>query len=135
AGVVCLAGEEGSVANTVNYKALMPDHPLLQYGGGASGVDVAIPLLVLPAPAAEKLIALVANDKAAGKLSIVIKEDDKAAGTNVVALLEGTSRKSEAIVFSAHHDHVGRRLDGDVFNGADDNASGTSVLLELAEAL
>jgi Zn-dependent M28 family amino/carboxypeptidase len=37
-------------------------------------------------------------------------------------------------VFSAHHDHVGRRLDGDVFNGADDNASGTAGLLEIAEA-
>ena len=37
-------------------------------------------------------------------------------------------------MFSAHHDHVGRRLDGDVFNGADDNASGTAGLLELAEA-
>jgi Zn-dependent M28 family amino/carboxypeptidase len=74
------------------------------------------------------------NDKATAKLTIVTKVDDKAAGTNVVAVLEGTSKKAEAVVFSAHHDHVGRRLDGDVFNGADDNASGTAGLLEIAEA-
>ena len=74
------------------------------------------------------------NDKAAGKLAITVKVDDKAMGSNVVAVLEGTSKKAEAVVFSAHHDHVGRRLDGDVFNGADDNASGTSGLLEIAEA-
>ena len=40
----------------------------------------------------------------------------------------------EAIVLSAHYDHVGRR-GADVYNGADDNASGSAALLAVAEAL
>lgn len=50
---------------------------------------------------------------------------------NVVALVEGTSKKDEYIVLSAHYDHLPSR-DGQVFPGADDNASGVALLLELA---
>ena len=50
-------------------------------------------------------------------------------GTNVIAFIPGT--KKEAIVISAHFDHIGV-ADGKIFNGADDNASGTAALLELA---
>ena len=61
------------------------------------------------------------------------------ASRNVIARLSGAhpERRQEAIVFSSHWDHLGKddRLAGDkVFNGALDNASGTAVLLELAEA-
>lgn len=56
---------------------------------------------------------------------------------NVVAKLEGSdpSRKVEYVVYTAHWDHLGRdpKLEGDqIFNGAADNASGTSALLEIA---
>lgn len=54
-------------------------------------------------------------------------------GNNVVGYIEGKSKKDEYIVVSAHYDHLGKRGD-EVFNGADDNASGTSTLLELAQA-
>lgn len=62
--------------------------------------------------------------------------DEQAKARNVVAVLRGADEVSarEALVFSAHMDHIGRRLDGEVFNGGDDNASGTAGLLELAEA-
>ncbi|MEZ6015196.1 MAG: M28 family peptidase [Planctomycetota bacterium] len=44
--------------------------------------------------------------------------------------------KNEVILLSAHYDHVGvRGTDGEVFNGADDNGSGTTGLLAIAEAL
>ena len=55
---------------------------------------------------------------------------------NVVGLLRGAS--SEAVVLSAHYDHVGRLAEGDgdvILNGADDDASGVAGVLELAEAL
>jgi hypothetical protein len=48
---------------------------------------------------------------------------------NVVGLLEGTA--DEFVVLGCHHDHLGVK-DGAVFNGADDNASGCAVLLEVA---
>lgn len=58
---------------------------------------------------------------------------------NVVARLPGSdaSRASEAIVIGAHLDHVGARGTGDdtIFNGADDNASGVTAVLELARVL
>jgi len=38
------------------------------------------------------------------------------------------------VAYSAHLDHVGRNARGEIFNGADDDASGSSALLEIAEA-
>jgi Zn-dependent M28 family amino/carboxypeptidase len=52
---------------------------------------------------------------------------------NVVGLIEGTDLKDEVIVVSAHYDHVGVSRDK-IYYGADDNASGTSTVLEVAEA-
>jgi len=59
--------------------------------------------------------------------------------TNVVAILPGSDRnlKDEAVLYTAHYDHFGIRPDmtGDnIFNGADDNATGCGILLELARA-
>lgn len=52
---------------------------------------------------------------------------------NVVGLIEGTDLKDEAVVVVAHYDHLGKRGD-DIYFGADDNASGTAAVLEIAEA-
>jgi len=61
---------------------------------------------------------------------------EKTTATNVVGIVRGSDPElaGEAVVYSAHMDHVGERLDGDAFNGADDNASGTAGLIALAEA-
>jgi Zn-dependent M28 family amino/carboxypeptidase len=55
---------------------------------------------------------------------------------NVIGVLAGSDplHKSEYVVLGAHYDHIGVR-DGQVCNGADDNASGTAGVLEVAEAL
>lgn len=55
-------------------------------------------------------------------------------GANVWTLIRGTEQPDKVIVVSAHYDHVGVR-DGQVYNGADDNASGTSAILAIAENL
>lgn len=52
---------------------------------------------------------------------------------NILAFIEGTEKPSEVIVISAHYDHVGMK-NGEIYNGADDDGSGTVALLELAEA-
>ncbi len=52
---------------------------------------------------------------------------------NVVAFIKGTERPDEIIVVSAHYDHVGEH-DGKIFNGADDDGSGTVSMLEMAQA-
>ncbi len=52
---------------------------------------------------------------------------------NVWAFIEGSEKPEEVLVISAHYDHVGTK-NGEVYNGADDNGSGTVSLLEIAEA-
>ncbi|WP_226390791.1 M28 family peptidase [Penaeicola halotolerans] len=53
---------------------------------------------------------------------------------NVVGFIEGTDKKEEVLVISSHYDHIGVAPNGDVFNGADDDASGTAAVMEIAEA-
>jgi len=55
---------------------------------------------------------------------------------NVAGMVEGSDPvlKHEAIIYVAHYDHIGTDGTGTVFNGADDNASGSVALLEMAEA-
>lgn len=52
---------------------------------------------------------------------------------NVLAYIEGTDKKDELVVITAHYDHIGVH-DGEVYNGADDDGSGTVALLEMAQA-
>jgi hypothetical protein len=53
---------------------------------------------------------------------------------NVVAMIKGSEKPDEYIIISAHLDHVGVNAKGEIFNGADDDGSGTVSLLEVAEA-
>lgn len=53
---------------------------------------------------------------------------------NVIAYIKGTEKPDEYIVLSAHYDHVGI-ANGEIYNGADDNGTGTTALLELARTL
>jgi hypothetical protein len=92
------------------------------------------------------------SEKAIGKtsdknLSAFIKVDQKRVKTNnVVGFIEGRDSvlKREYIILGAHYDHLGRGGYGTgslkpdtvaIHNGADDNASGTSALLEIAQEL
>src|SRR5690606_24721996 len=53
-------------------------------------------------------------------------------GTNITAFIPGQD-SDRLIVITAHYDHLGTTEAGAIFNGADDNASGTAALLALAE--
>lgn len=53
---------------------------------------------------------------------------------NILVFVEGTEKPEEIIVISAHYDHVGIGKDGQIYNGADDDGSGTVALMEIAEA-
>lgn len=52
---------------------------------------------------------------------------------NILAYIPGAEKPNEIIVISAHYDHIGTK-DGIVFNGADDDGSGTVAVMEIAEA-
>ena len=70
--------------------------------------------------------------------TIDIKADvEEKTSENVAGLLEGSDPvlKNEYLLFTAHYDHVGiSAVDGAIYHGADDDGSGTSTILELAEA-
>ncbi len=54
--------------------------------------------------------------------------------SNVLGLIEGSDLKDEYVVITAHYDHIGKRNDTIINYGADDDGSGTTGILELAEA-
>ena len=61
------------------------------------------------------------------------RNNNLADSENIWAYIEGSEKPEEVIVISAHYDHVGVE-NGEVYNGADDDGSGTSALLEIAQA-
>ena len=61
------------------------------------------------------------------------RNNNLADSENIWAFIEGSEKPEEVIVISAHYDHVGIE-NGEVYNGADDDGSGTSALLEIAQA-
>jgi len=146
--VIALLDDQGAFANAINYGALQPEHPVLRFQGqGREAQKPRIPVMVLNKENGAKLLEHLqvtlgddgklvppATEKATGKLALGVRTDPKATASNVVAVLEGRELAREAIVYSAHMDHVGMRMDGEVFNGADDNASGSAGMLEIAQA-
>jgi len=94
-----------------------------------------IPVAVISKKTAEKL----ANAKQVTLATDVVRVD--VAAHNVVGVIEGSDPvlKDESIVIGAHYDHLGRggegslaAREGEIHHGADDNASGTAGVLELA---
>jgi hypothetical protein len=89
-----------------------------------------------PSPHSREL----AGWKVQGEANVLRKEAEV---KNVVAVLEGEGpNKDETIIIGAHYDHVGRGGQGslargstDIHNGADDNASGSATLVEVARQL
>jgi len=69
--------------------------------------------------------------------SVERNKEEETICKNVVAMLPGIDPqlKDEYIILHAHLDHLGVNNSGQVMNGADDNASGCAVVLEIAEAL
>lgn len=68
-------------------------------------------------------------------VAITLKGQSKEIDTeNVVAVIKGSEKPNEYIVISSHLDHVGVNDKGEIYNGADDDGSGTVAMLEIAEA-
>jgi hypothetical protein len=68
--------------------------------------------------------------------SFVNKRNNKEiTSANIIGVLEGKSRKDEYVIISAHYDHLGTKKTGEdkIFNGANDDASGVTGVLILAE--
>jgi hypothetical protein len=74
-----------------------------------------------------------------GDISVTFRtfiEQTTISANNIIGVVEGSDPllKNECVIYTAHFDHVGVNRNGEVFNGADDNASGSMALLEVAQA-
>jgi aminopeptidase YwaD len=90
-------------------------------------------LAVLSADAVDRLVARQAGGEIALTMPPMLNEASTT--TNAIGYLPGRDPKAGFIVFSAHLDHLGVRPDGTIMHGANDDASGTTAVLELARAL
>lgn len=110
---------------------------------GWIGLDVAKKLFALGGQSFETLVASARKkDFKAVDLksttSLTVKNKIKKSVTyNVIATIPGDKRNDEAIIYSAHWDHlgIGEKVQGDsIYNGAVDNATGVASLFEIASA-
>jgi len=156
--IFCLLDDDAGLASALTTHALLPGKDLIARGRGSGGGQVAktaapwiitsreISLAILKAlklgpqevmePLTGATLKTSRKTRARCKAVVAVRRDLKARAVNVCAVLPGSHKtlKHEAVIYSAHMDHIGMRLDGDAFNGADDNASGTSGLLAIAKA-
>ena len=102
--------------------------------GAESGEQFAV--ISLRQDAVDTLVGLPAGARA--EFGGTVQQSDAGGTWNAIGVLRGTDPSGEAIVLSAHLDHLGvnESLDGDkIFNGADDDASGCVAVLEMARVL
>ncbi|MFQ5704586.1 MAG: M20/M25/M40 family metallo-hydrolase [Gemmatimonadales bacterium] len=122
-----------------------------QLSKGWEGRPDGVPVLVVQAGTAKAVLSAPAQQLTSGsglsikrlenvQLAVTSRQDlEELSAPNVVGILEGSDPelKKEYVVFSAHMDHVGvgQPVNGDsIYNGADDDASGTIAVVEAAEA-
>ena len=149
AGAVAMVLMRADDARGASYEEFFPPRLGALRNGAASwpsaGEEPRLPRLYLSKATAKRLLALadVATPRVGQELGvtfgsvIALQGDGKVMAENVCAWWPGESDTlaKEAIVVSAHYDHLGIDGEGRVYNGADDNGSGTTGLLALAEAL
>ncbi|RYH71936.1 M28 family peptidase [Flavobacteriaceae bacterium 144Ye] len=100
--------------------------------------DSDLPQFMVNSTTAKAIYENILEDDQAKTINTSLSIDIKSEVTpvhseNVVAFIKGTEKPDEIVVISAHLDHEGVK-DGKVYNGADDDGSGTVAILEIAEA-
>jgi len=115
------------------------DDRLTELAYDNSAGDAGLPVIVISRQAADRIMGL--QNVAINLTTDIVRNETPA--YNVAGMLEGSDPvlKNEAIVIGAHYDHLGRGGEGtgslapragDIHHGADDNASGSAGVLELA---
>lgn len=150
--IVTSGTDRADFTRTVNNAKLFVDRPKLSFKEDGNENGASIFFFTSPETAAEILgTNLKKLDKAIFKADegksnavkrikpgkIIFKTERKEAPIeteNVLGMVEGTDLKEEIVVVTSHYDHLGIGPNGEIFNGADDNGSGTSAILEMAEA-
>ncbi len=159
------AARQGAAALFIVHETPGAGYPWQVVESGWTGPQLALPAAEDPAPrlesagwfseeAAIRLFASAGVDFSAlkksadlrgfkpveldAKLSLTYRSKvETTSSENVVGVLPGSERADEAVVYTAHWDHLGKdeTLEGDqIYNGAIDNATGVAGIIEIAEA-
>jgi aminopeptidase YwaD len=132
------AAEKGATALFVYNTSDIPDN--LKFDSKDNSQPIVIPVIYLTAKARQQYLS-----EESATLDIRLKTaigDKKRTGNNVIGFINNGA--ASTIIFGAHYDHLGYGEDGNslhatgerqIHNGADDNASGTAALIELARLL
>ena len=125
------AAEEPDSARMLASLAFLSSDDLLGRRTGSEGSALARAHLV---QAFEDAAVLAPADDFEFPFDITTRRGESLRGANVVGWVRGSETPDRYIVVSAHYDHVGVRGD-QIYNGADDNASGSVAVVELAYTL
>lgn len=147
-GLIVMARDEKDFRKYAKHYDEMVSRPETSYRGDKDPTDifsVYIPAVSggpMLGKSGEDMESMAESDEAitlnAGKLSGTVgigarRECFPMNTENVIGIVEGSDKKGEAVVVVAHYDHVGQQ-DGKIYYGADDNATGTAAVMEIAEA-
>jgi len=134
AGLVLVSDDDRAVASSLREPLRELELPVIWIGTAAAKDWLGIQLVPRSKPSVP----------AGTKMSLSAKREDiEGDSFNVLAVLPGTKTPEEIVILGAHYDHIGtaskgvmcREQSGDaICNGADDNASGTAMVLEVARA-
>jgi hypothetical protein len=113
---------------------------LLQQMGGTTRMSAylegdapdGMAIATLPAAAFDRLAGQAGQDVTLALPGLTLT---RSTTTNAIGFLPGSDPEAGVLLLSAHLDHLGVRPDGTIMHGADDDASGTTAVLELARAL
>lgn len=127
------------------------EKPKMELESAVKGKPQSIPNIYISETTAKKMLGL--GDKDLTKMSSKIskkgiplsfskettmkisttKQAERIESENVLGYIEGTDKAEELLIITAHYDHIGVQGD-EIYNGADDDGSGTVALLEIAQA-
>lgn len=116
---------------TRKYVGMMGGKPRLPTYLEDDTPDTRMSIVLLPPEA----IAGLAKKAGATVNLTVPSREERAITTNAIGYLAGSEPKAGTLLLTAHLDHLGVRPDGTIMHGANDDASGTTAVLELAQAL
>jgi aminopeptidase YwaD len=111
---------------------------------GAIGGSTSMPIYLEGTPSGQDLAVATVSPEIIGRLAKQTGADmmldmsiieKKSPTTNAIGYLQGTDPQAGVLLFTAHLDHLGVRADGTIMHGANDDASGTTAVLELAHAM
>lgn len=150
--IITSGGDKGEFNRTVANARMFIDRPRLGFKNDNADKGGTIFFFTAPETAAElldtrlKRLERLMEKKEKGKkkalrrvkpstISLLTERNVETVKTeNVLGFMPGTDLKEELLVITSHYDHLGMNAEGEIFNGADDDGSGTTTVLEIAEA-